>query len=269
MAKPKFGGDWTKHKLVLLEKYLAAYMRIFRSNQKARWFNTYYIDAFAGAGTIELPSQPGTAGQLSGTGRLDFDDGPSSNRMSPESEFLVGSVRRALGIEPPFKNYIFIEQKADRCRELELLKSEFPDRSINIYNTDANSYLRNWCRDIDLSKTRAVLFLDPYGMQVDWETLVAVAETHAIDTWLLFPIGGVIRHLTNKTPPDDEWSARLTRVFGTDSWRARFYPTISKQTLLGIEETQRKDADYDDVTNFVLERLETIFTGSCRKSTLL
>ena len=41
--------------------------------------------------------------------------------------------------------------------------------------------------DKDWSLHRAVLFLDPYGMQVEWATIEAVAKTKAIDLWLLFP----------------------------------------------------------------------------------
>jgi hypothetical protein len=34
-----------------------------------------------------------------------------------------------------------------------------------------------------------VLFLDPYGMQVDWTTIEAIARTKAIDLRVLFPLG--------------------------------------------------------------------------------
>lgn len=33
------------------------------------------------------------------------------------------------------------------------------------------------------------MFLDPYGMQVERETIDTIARTKAIDTWLLFPLG--------------------------------------------------------------------------------
>jgi len=60
-------------------------------------------------------------------------------------------------------------------------KSEFPNRAIEILNEDANAAVQRTCRDTDWRSNRAVLFLDPYGMQVSWETLVAVAATKAID----------------------------------------------------------------------------------------
>ena len=37
------------------------------------------------------------------------------------------------------------------------------------------------------------MFLDPYGMEVEWKTLQAVAATRAIDVWFLFPLAGLYR----------------------------------------------------------------------------
>jgi len=42
---------------------------------------------------------------------------------------------------------------------------------------------------VDWKRGRAVVFLDPYGAQTKWETLVALAETRAADIWILVPFG--------------------------------------------------------------------------------
>ncbi|MEW6074198.1 MAG: hypothetical protein AB1726_16580 [Planctomycetota bacterium] len=53
---------------------------------------------------------------------------------------------------------------------------------------------------------RKVLFLDPYGMQVEWVTIEAVAQTKAIDLWVLFPLGvGVNRLLTKSGEIPESW----------------------------------------------------------------
>ncbi|WP_375494674.1 hypothetical protein [uncultured Nostoc sp.] len=44
-------------------------------------------------------------------------------------------------------------------------------------------YGKNW------RSNRAVLFLDPFGMQIPWSTIEAIAHTEAIDLWYLFPLG--------------------------------------------------------------------------------
>jgi three-Cys-motif partner protein len=55
MAEHLFGGDWTEVKLARLDKYLKAYRTIFTGNVKARYFKTWYVDAFAGTGSRSAP----------------------------------------------------------------------------------------------------------------------------------------------------------------------------------------------------------------------
>src|SRR5216683_3510713 len=75
---------------------------------------------------------------------------------------------------------------------------------------DANTVLKAWCRERDLKKERAVVFLDPYGMQVEWSTIEALAATKAVDLWYLFPLGvGVLRLLTYRGDIEESCQARL------------------------------------------------------------
>jgi three-Cys-motif partner protein len=48
-----FGGSWTATKLKILKGYLQSYSKIFPANEKARFFDTFYVDAFAGSGYIK------------------------------------------------------------------------------------------------------------------------------------------------------------------------------------------------------------------------
>jgi three-Cys-motif partner protein len=69
--------------------------------------------------------------------------------------------------------------------------------------------------DKDWTSRRAVLFLDPYGMQVEWRTIEAIAATKAIDLWLLFPLGiGVNRLLTKSGDIPESWRNRLNLLLG-------------------------------------------------------
>lgn len=242
-----FGGAWTEDKLNRLNMYLKAYTRIFKGNPQARYYTTVYVDAFAGTGRIEASRE--------------------ANANSPEkAQQLKGSAQIALEVEPGFDIYLFIEQSKRRCAELQKLKLSYPalSSSIRIENAEANAYLKQWCATTDWTRTRAVLFLDPFGMQVEWSLLEAIANTHAIDVWLLFPIGmGVNRVLTRNQPPPANWSARLTKTFGTDEWRSRFYP----ETL--FEEYQSKNTDFAHMSSYFVERLQTIFTGVAANPLLL
>ena len=128
-----FGGTWTETKLEILKGYLRAYSSIFAANEKARFFNTFYVDAFAGSGYIHTGDQSLISEPQLFEG---FEEDESQ-------EFLKGSAVCALEVEPPFKNYLFIEHSAARCAELENLKVQFPDRarSVKIQQGDANEIL--------------------------------------------------------------------------------------------------------------------------------
>jgi three-Cys-motif partner protein len=247
MAKHVFGGEWTTHKLDRVRKYLCAYTKIFKKNPRASFFTTIYIDAFAGTGE-RSPSDD----KSDGLGPLDTD----------AQMLMKGSARIALEVDPPFDRYVFIEKRAKRVAELESLRRDFPTKAaaIQIERAEANHFLKDWCRQTDWGKHRAVVFLDPYGMQVEWATLEAIAATHGIDLWLLFRLGvAVNRLLTKNRPPPKNWADALTRTFGTADWEETFYPKKKELTLFGEEETQWKKATFDAIGSFLLTRLKSIF----------
>jgi three-Cys-motif partner protein len=107
---------------------------------------------------------------------------------------------------------------------------------------------------------RAVVFLDPYGMQVEWSTLEVLAATKAVDLWVLFPLGqGVNRLLTRQAPPAGAWASRLTTIFGTDEWREAFYQPSGQGHLFDDETHNEKSATFESIARFFLARLDTVF----------
>lgn len=162
-----FGGSWTEEKLERVRKYLVAYATIMNKQQ----FRFAYIDAFAGTGYRALKRNDSELAKIF----------PEVFELESQ-QFLEGSARIALQIRPHFTKYIFIERDINRIVELEKLKSDFRELSsdIMLINADANSYLQDLCLNRRWTTNRAVLFLDPFGMQVTWETIVAIAKTRAI-----------------------------------------------------------------------------------------
>jgi three-Cys-motif partner protein len=255
MAKHVFGGDWTADKLERVGKYLCAYTTIFKKNPRASYFTTIYADAFAGTGQRVASARRGRARPM-----WSLDEEADSDAQKLQK----GSARIALEVVPPFDRFLFIERSAKRVKELEKLRDDFPDlaNAIQIDRGDANDLLKRWCASTDWQRHRAVVFLDPYGMQVDWTTLEAIAKTKGIDLWLLFPLGmAVNRLLTRHEPPPKKWAEALTRIFGTDQWEKEFYPKKRERTLFGEEETERKEADFERIGRFFLKRLRSIFAG--------
>ena len=257
-----FGGDWTEDKLKRISKYLRAYTKIFAANEKAKHLSTIYVDAFASTGGRAIDQGTGEYQQANADG-----SDPEARR------FLDGSTRIALEVKPEFNQYLFIELDKEKCTELrESLAGSFPEllHKIQIENAEANQYLRSWCQTTDWSKKRAVLFLDPFGMQVEWSLLEAIAKTHAIDVWLLFPIGmGVNRLLTRSEPPPKTWADKLTKTLGNEDWRNEFYPSVVDMTLFGDVETQTKKTSFAGIADYFVRRLNTLFPGGVAENPIL
>jgi three-Cys-motif partner protein len=249
-----FGGDWTSTKLAVLAKYLTAYTTALKDKPSSdRPFVKAYIDAFAGTGYRSMRRDEDTSRNLL------F---PDLADPAPQG-LLDGSARLALKTEPRFDRYIFIERNADRCTQLEHLKSDFPDAAadIRIEQGEANEQIRKLCEK-DWSSHRAVLFLDPYGMQVEWDTIEAIAKTRAIDLWLLFPLGiGVTRLLTRSGDIPAEWRTRLDKLLGTQDWYDEFYRVEHAPTLFGNDEERVVKATNQTIGRYFNDRLKSVFPG--------
>jgi len=250
----RFGGDWTAEKLARVQKYLIAYTTALKKQP----FNLVYIDAFAGTGYRNIKS-------IDSQQELMFPDLASEDAEA----FHAGSARIALETSPPFAEYYFIEQSSRKCAELERLREEFPDKAKNIHilNADANAALLKICDDSWKRRNlRAVLFLDPFGMNVSWRTIEAIARTEAIDMWYLFPLGvGVNRLLTKDGVIPDSWKQKLDDIFGCSDWREQFYRTEVRQGLLWDEEVTTKTGDFRQIADYFVERLDSIFAGVVKK----
>jgi three-Cys-motif partner protein len=246
----RFGGDWTATKLTILGDYLRAYTTALKKAP----FKTAYIDAFAGTGYRTLRESGDDASE-----GLIF---PDLAEADPQA-LLDGSARIALKTEPRFDKYMFIERSPDRCRELEGLKTEYPDLAgdIDVRQGDANAQIKALCSK-DWKTRRAVLFLDPYGMQVEWSTIKAIAATRAIDLWILFPLGsGVNRLLTRSGKIPESWRHRLELLLGTTDWYDAFYKVDQTPMLFDEPGTRVVKATTETMGRYFNDRLATIFAG--------
>ena len=161
-------------------------------------------------------------------------------------------------VDKPFDELIFIETDRKKCSELEDLRRNVPDRNIRIENVDANKYLANLQRN--WRKWRGVLFLDPFGAQVDWDTVQAIAEYKALDTWILFPTSTIARMLPTLRIPDDispQWANRLTKVYGNNDWR-NLYRKSEQQELFEDRRTVRNPG-VEGLLGIYKNRLKDLF----------
>ena len=203
----EFGGIWTIKKLAVLQDYLKFYTTALKGK-----FTLHYADAFAGSG--------------------EFSPAKNSDQdtLIPH-ENMIGSVETALSIDPAFDQYHFNDIDPVFIKELERIKSEHPDKQIEIHKGDANTFVPDFCSRMK-SNDRVVLMLDPFSTQLDWATLKPVADSGVVDLWLLFPISAILR----MTPKDGskikpEWKQTLDRLLGTNDWEQALYKPVTNKTL--------------------------------------
>lgn len=231
----------TGDKLDKLEQYLERFTRVLQNQP----FELINFDAFAGTPEIDVEG----------------DTGPLLPTMEA-TPFLAGSSTRALRLGTRFSRYIFVDRKKANIGELQGLKAQFPDMAgrIEIKHSDANTELSEFCRNWPRNR-RAVVFLDPYGNQVAWQTIEAIAATRAIDLWYLFPAGlGVNRQISNAGKHEGREES-LDRLFGTREWRTAFVASRVTHDLFGQNAATEKIATPVSITEFMIHRMQKIFAG--------
>lgn len=253
MAGHIFGGPDTETKLQCLNEYLTAFSTALRKQQ----FACIYIDAFAGSGerTQVRPALPLLGSEFS----------------EPEEVTTPGSARLALEVEPPLNTLVLIERDPHRYNALIQLQAEYPERRVILKNGDANELVQRLCKRTPWRGTntvgrgiRGVIFLDPYGMEVDWQTVSEIGKTEALDCWYFFPLSGLYRNAPKQAPKLSSDKRRaLNRLFGTEEWYNRWYnhDTISTD-LFGDPVATARTADVDAIEAYVAERLSDAFRGA-------
>ena len=219
-------GYWSEVKLAIIREYAKAYSTILT----ARGFHHVYIDAFAGAGL----------------------------HMSRRTrEFIPGSPRNALWIEPPFREYYFIDIDERKVESLEGLAGERPD--VHVLHGDCNKRLL-----LDVFPKiryeqfrRGLCLLDPYGLQLDWEVIRTAGQMRSIEIFLNFPVMDINRNVLwsrpESVPPGQV--DRMNRFWGDDSWRSITY--TQQRTLFGDVEEEKKRGN-KPVTEAFRDRLRDV-----------
>lgn len=243
IADHEFGGQHTELKLSIIEGYLKAFTTALRP----RFKNLWYIDAFAGSGTRTVRTERQGATLVE----------------KPVEEIVErrrGSAQIALDVRPEFDFVVFIEKNPNYVSALEDLRARNLRRRIVVAEGDANSALKQLVANNSWGDKRAVVFLDPYGMEVEWTTLQALAGTQAIDVWFLFPLAGLFRQATRKlTDIDEHKRAALTRMFGSESWEEELYPEVGNPDMFGMLPERRRDLNPAGLERYVRSRLSEIF----------
>lgn len=217
---------WSEVKLDIIREFAQAYSTILSAQTKPKLYHIY-IDAFAGAG-IHISKRT--------------------------NEFVAGSPLNALLVEPPFKEYHFVDLDGQKIKSLKEHTSD--NNNVSIYEGDCNHILVQnvfpHARYEDYK--RGLCLLDPYGLHLNWQVLETAGKMKSIDVFLNFPVADMNRNVLWKNPDKvtPEQIGRMNAFWGDESWRQAAYDTTGN--LFGFEE---KTTNLDIVKAFQ-KRLKSV-----------
>jgi len=192
----KFGGNWTEAKIEILIEYGKAYLSIMNIYAKKFNWKLMYFDGFAGSGFIK--------------------------RGKEENEkIIIGAAKRILELDDPraFDEYYFVEKEENNFLQLSNLKAEYSNKIIHIVQDDCNEKIQRMGKFLESNRGksyRVLTYIDPCGMQLNWDSLVAL-KTAKVDAWILVPTGmGVNRLLKKDGKISDAWIERLQVFLGME-----------------------------------------------------
>lgn len=231
----KFGGKWTNKKLDAFINYVKAYAKILNSVKSKFGWETIYFDGFAGFGErkIENPIDP-----------LLIDCFPKEE----EYNIYQGSVKRVLSLPEAFgfDYYYFIDKNKEYIAELERLKDQLGSDyygKVEIRNDDCNNQLVRLASALKKGNYASLILLDPFGMQINWESIKQLAGTRS-DIWILVPSGVAINRLLDKKMKLRSVK-KLEGFFGLPKERIEeiFYKVETESSLFGEVESVNKIND--------------------------
>jgi three-Cys-motif partner protein len=236
----RWGGAWTEEKLDRVEKYLVA----FQIALKKQNFKLVYIDAFCGRGEVSIRG------------------GEELPLLNEGRKFSVGSARRALSLTQPFERYHFIDASEEAMLELkDWVAQAHPQLlgKVTFHVGDVNDQLPIVLSQLSKRSERGVLFLDPFGMQVNWETMREIAES-ILDIWYLVPTMALNRMVSGKGQMPASWELKLDTFLGTTSWREKWYEKDNQGNLfLDKPEAVKRIASIERIEEDFIARMKFLF----------
>ncbi|HNY75952.1 MAG TPA: three-Cys-motif partner protein TcmP, partial [Bacteroidales bacterium] len=257
-----WGGSWTEQKLQAFEKYVNAYLTIML-NQRRKfngWPQTIiYIDGFAGCGDRFFTKDQDT---------LSFSE---LNIDESEIKVYKGSAERVVKLDKKFDEYYFIDTDENALNKLKTkIEPHFDEKSKYVFwQKDINAALIEFSNYLDNSKV-ALILLDPFGMQLNWESIEKL-KNKRVDVWILLPSGVIINRLLDRQGNLKNIN-KLESFFGItrDEIQKEFYESKKENTLFGeIEINHKVHNAIEKIAELYIKRLKTIWDYVTEKPLVL
>ena len=238
-------------------------MNSFR--EKNKW-KLIYFDGFAGSGSRNEAKKEANSDLLQELFRDYCLD-------EAELETYKGAAERVLSIpQKGFDFYYFVDKDPESSAMLKQRLSKYEKiKRLEFRNSDANKQIEMLAKAMHNDNSLAALvLLDPFGMQVDWNSIEQLKGTRT-DLWILIPTGVIVNRLLDRKG-ELTHIEKLTLFFGKDEnfLRDYFYKRKKVDTLFGETEIIEKvKKPIEKIAELYIEQLKTIFDYVTEKPLVL
>jgi three-Cys-motif partner protein len=248
-SQSDWGGPWTEKKLNAFTKYVVAYLTIMKKNP---YWKTIYFDGFAGSGNRKEQCKSDLYQQL---------------KITPEEDHVYkGSAERVLKLKNDysFDFYYFVDTNEESLNKLEIKLKNLAEASaekLNFKSGDCNHWILELAKALKSNKYAALVFLDPFGMQINWDSIASLKNTRS-DIWILVPTGVIVNRLLDRNCELKQIN-KLESFFGLSEIEIKdvFYKKEKQITLFGEEEIIRKiTRPIEQIAKIYAQKLKTIWT---------
>ena len=195
-------GEWSKDK----HYYLQRYIDIFTTAMKNKW-DLCYIDLFTGPGKCKIRET-----------EKEIDGSP------------------LISLKFPFKKYIFAELDQSVLASLQKRCKSNQD-NVKFIQGDCNNNINEIVENIP-SGALSLVFIDPTGLDINFDTICKLTENKQIDLIINFPEGMAIRRNLRRFIESSH--CKLDDFIGDTQWRNLF----NQETKFDEVKATRKIMDY-------------------------
>jgi len=154
-------GPWAEEKY----QYVGMYAQLFSTGMKNKWPHRIYLDLFSG---------------------------PGYSKVRETNRVVLGSPMIALSLPDRFDSYVFADENSE---SLDALRTRVSRLGLSVTPTyipgDANETVGRVLEVISKTPSKSTLsfcFLDPYKLNLHFETVQRIAEGRAVDFLILLAL---------------------------------------------------------------------------------
>jgi three-Cys-motif partner protein len=219
--------------------------------EHSHW-ETIYFDGFAGSGQRKTEEPSDLYKQL----KLTED----------EEQGYKGAAQRIIEIDNTlkFNYYYFADTDKESLANLEEKLRGLPastGKELIFRPGDANHWVQELGNAMRTKKYAALIFLDPFGMQIDWNTIESLKDTRS-DIWILIPTGVIVNRMLDHKA-ELIYSNKLKSFLGMteEEIRQTFYTQTIQTSLFGdqLEVIKKVSKPIDKIADVYVNKLKTVW----------